>query len=185
MTATTPQLPFRYARPGLRFNRRWWTSCAIFSGGYSLVMIALTAVATAMTSPAMRYLLDPGPWNADRVALVLIHTMIVPILLCVMNVTATLGFVAMAAQRGVGWLISSLVGHVVLLGFWLFGTTLVTTDPKHLAADAIQYHPCRFLSDFPLSLIGTTTLWLIVAAPVLLSAASLLRLKLERSAKPD
>jgi hypothetical protein len=176
MTTAANTTPLAYARPDLRRRPGFWRGCAIASGVFSPLIIAVTAIATSITSPAMRYLLDPGPWDLDRVSLVLIHTMVVPIGLCVMNVVTTSGFLLMARQRGTRLLQIALGGHLILLALWLLGTAVVTTNPAHSSTEFQPYHPCRFLSDFPYSLVGTTTLWMVFAAPALLNMVVLIRL---------
>ncbi|MFT3789283.1 MAG: hypothetical protein QM770_24400, partial [Tepidisphaeraceae bacterium] len=148
----------------------WYALASTF---YTLMMAVLVSIGTAATSASFTYLFDGTRWTIDHVALVLIHTMLVPILLTIGNAVATLGFWRESGRPDSGrrLLIAYATVQGVLLIAWLIATTLVTTHlvalPLAQPTTGFRWHACRWLSAFPTSLVGAAAMWLACSLPIL------------------
>ncbi len=173
MSAGPTELPLAYATPDPVRSARFWRGFAVVGTVYTAGMAVLVAYFTAATSASFRYLFDDEAWTVDRVALVLIHTMLVPILLTIGNAVAVAGAYREARRLAAGRapLRAYAVFQLVLLAAWLFATTLVTADlvrlPMAAPSSGMRYHACRWLSSFPTSLVGASTLWLLFSMPMI------------------
>lgn len=173
MSAGSTELPLAYATPNPVRSARFWRGFAITGAVYTAGMAVLVAFFTAATSASFSYLFEDSAWTVDRVALVLIHTMLVPILLTVGNAIAVAGGFSEAKRLGAGrWMLKGYVWlQLLLLAAWLFATTVVTAQlvklPLATPTTGLRYHACRWLSAFPTSLVGASALWLLFSMPMI------------------